>query len=85
MEGFSRHADLLTAAWKRAIGQYRNSEVIWQEGFLHIPEGVSLVWPDNGHGLIQDGATLRFHTPLFQGERRRTVSTSPVSSSRSLG
>ncbi len=117
---FISHPDLMTAAWKRAVGQYRNSEVIWtlgyrgqndspfwsddksapasdegrarvisaaiaaemgivraagrepifimnawseaskfaQEGFLHIPEGVGLVWLDNGQGLIQDGSRM---------------------------
>ena len=132
---FVSHADLLTAAWRRAVSQYRNSEVIWtvgyrgehdrpfwmddksapstdqeraqvidaaikteigivrdagrepafimnawqesskfaQEGFLHIPEGVSLVWPDNGHGLIQDGNTISrgqgvyYHTAMYDG------------------
>jgi hypothetical protein len=129
------HPDLLNAAWKRAVSQYRNAEVIWtvgyrgehdrpfwsddksapasdeerakvissaiesqvgivkaagrepvfimnawqesskyaQEGFLHIPEGVTLVWPDNGHGLIQDGDTISkgqgvyYHTAMYDG------------------
>jgi hypothetical protein len=132
---FTSHPDLLVAAWKRAVEQYRNSEVLWvvgyrgendrpfwdfdkgapstdeerarvigsaieaelaivrserrdpeffmnawqesakfiQEGALHIPEGVSIVWPDNGHGLIQDAKTISkgqgvyYHTAMYDG------------------
>jgi hypothetical protein len=130
---FTSHSDLLVAAWKRAVEQYRNSEVVWtvgyrgendrpfwdedksapstdeerarvigsaieaelaivrsekrnpeffmnawqesakfiQKGWLHIPEGVSIVWPDNGHGLIQDANTISkgqgvyYHTAMY--------------------
>jgi hypothetical protein len=143
---FISHADLLTAAWKRAVSQYRNSEVIWtvgyrgqhdrpfwaddksapsgdeerarvisaaieaemgivrsagrepvfimnawqessrfaQEGFLHIPEGVSLVWPDNGHGLIQDGGTISkgqgvyYHTAMYDGRSNHFTDRIPL-------
>lgn len=143
---FVSHADLLTAAWKRAVSQYRNSEIIWtlgyrgehdrpfwaddksappgeeerarvisaaieaemgivrsagrepifimnawqesarfaQEGFLHIPEGVSLVWPDNGHGLIQDGGTISkgqgvyYHTAMYDGRSNHFTDRIPL-------
>ena len=143
---FVRHADLLTAAWTRAVKQYQNSEIIWtvgyrgehdrpfwsddksapssdeerarvisaaieaemgivrsagrepifimnawqesskfaQEGFLHIPEGVSLVWPDNGHGLIQDGGTIGkgqgvyYHTAMYDGRSNHFTDRIPL-------
>src|SRR5208282_3264339 len=30
---FISHPDILTAAWKRAVSQYRNSEIIWTVGY----------------------------------------------------
>ena len=143
---FVSHADLLTAAWKRAVSQYRNSEIVWtvgyrgehdrpfwdddksapstdqeraqvinaameaqmgivraagrepifimnawqesskfvQEGFLHIPEGVSLVWPDNGHGLIQDGNTISkgqgvyYHTAMYDARSNHFTERVPL-------
>jgi hypothetical protein len=141
-----RHADLLIAAWKRAVSEYRNPEIIWtlgyrgehdrpfwdddksaptsdqeraqvinqaieaqigivrdagrepifimnaweessrfmQQGFLHIPEGVSLVWPDNGHGLIQDGNTIGkgqgvyYHTAMYDGRSNHFTEHVPL-------
>jgi hypothetical protein len=143
---FISHPDILTAAWKRAVSQYRNSEIIWtvgyrgqhdrpfwsddksapssdeerahvisaaieaemnivrsagrepiffmnawqessrfaQEGFLHIPEGVSLVWPDNGQGLIQDGNTISkgqgvyYHTAMMSGRSNHLTEGVPL-------
>ncbi|MGA3323613.1 MAG: glycosyl hydrolase 115 family protein, partial [Terriglobia bacterium] len=143
---FISHADILTAAWKRAVSQYRNSEIIWtvgyrgqhdrpfwtvdkdapssdeerarvistaieaqmavvrstvrepifimnawqesskfaQEGFLHLPEGVSLVWPDNGQGLIQDGGTISkgqgvyYHTAMISGRSNHFTEGIPL-------
>jgi hypothetical protein len=140
------HADLLIAAWKRAVSQYRNPEIIWtlgyrgehdrpfwdddksaptsdqkraqvinkaiedqigivraagrepnfimnawressrfmQQGFLHIPEGVSLVWPDNGHGLIQDGNTIGkgqgvyYHTAMLDSRSNHLTERVPL-------
>jgi hypothetical protein len=143
---FTSHPDLLVAAWKRAVGQYRNAEVIWtvgyrgehdrpfwdydrsapstdegraqviaaaieaemgivraqksspeffmnawqesarfvREGFLHIPEGVTLVWPDNGHGLIQDentigrGQGVYYHTAMYDGRSNHFTERIPL-------
>ena len=140
------HPDLLTAAWKRAVSEYRDPEIIWtvgyrgehdrpfwdddksapatdqeraqvinqameaqmaivraagrepnfimnawressqfvQQGFLHIPEGVSLVWPDNGHGLIQDGNTISkgqgvyYHTAMIDARSNHLTERVPV-------
>lgn len=30
-----------------------------QEGLLHLPEGITVVWPDDGRGMIQDGGRMR--------------------------
>lgn len=143
---FVSHADLLTAAYERAVSQYRDPEIIWtvgyrgehdrpfwaddksapttdqgraqvindaieaqmgivraagrepvfimnawqessrfaQEGFLHIPEGVSLVWPDNGHGLIQDGNTISqgqgvyYHTAMIDSRSNHLTERVPL-------
>ena len=143
---FVSHPDLLTAAWKRAVSQYRNPEIIWtlgyrgehdrpfwtddksaptsdreraevidkaiqtqmgivreagrepafimnawressqfaQAGLLHIPDGVSLVWPDNGHGLIQDGGTIGkgqgvyYHTAMLDSRSNHLTERVPL-------
>lgn len=38
-------------AWDEAVPLIR-------QGCLKLPEGVTLVWPDNGHGLIKDGGGI---------------------------
>jgi hypothetical protein len=38
-------------AWMEAVP-------LIQKGLLQLPEGVTLVWPDNGHGLIRDGGRI---------------------------
>ena len=38
-------------AWMEAVPLIR-------KGYLEIPDGVTLVWPDNGHGVIRDGGTI---------------------------
>jgi hypothetical protein len=38
-------------AWMEAVP-------LIQKGLLKLPEGVTLVWPDNGHGLIRDGGRI---------------------------
>ena len=143
---FVSHADLLTAAWKRAVSEYRDPEIIWtlgyrgqhdrpfwdddksapttdqeraqvinkvieaqmnvvraagrepifimnawqesskfaQEGFLQIPQGISLVWPDNGHGLIQDGNTISkgqgvyYHTAMLDSRSNHLTERVPL-------
>ena len=134
---FTSHPDLLAGAWRRAVKQYRNSEVVWtvgyrgqhdrpfweydqsapstdegrasviraaienemeivraedrnpvfamnawresakfvMEGLLRLPAGVTLVWPDNGHGLTR-GREYNRQRPgriLPHGDVRRTL------------
>ncbi|MBI5086036.1 MAG: glycosyl hydrolase 115 family protein [Acidobacteria bacterium] len=50
-------------AWMEAVP-------LIQQGLLTLPEGVTLVWPDNGHGLIRDagkiarGQGVYYHTAM---------------------
>ncbi len=41
----------LMNAWDEAVP-------LIQKGYLKIPAGVTLVWPDNGYGLIRDAAAI---------------------------
>ena len=58
-----RNPSFLMNAWEEAVP-------LIQGGFLRIPDGVMLVWPDNGHGLIRDGGRIRkgegvyYHTAM---------------------
>ena len=45
------HAQIVMNAWMEAARFIR-------EGLLKLPPGVTLVWPDDGHGMIQDGGDL---------------------------
>jgi hypothetical protein len=57
-------AQILMNAWREAA-------TFIHEGFLKIPNGVTLVWPDNGHGLLEDkgeigaGQGEYYHTAMF--------------------
>lgn len=58
------NAPIVMNAWREAAQFIR-------EGFLKTPEGVTLVWPDNGHGLIEDGGRIGpgegeyYHTAMY--------------------
>jgi hypothetical protein len=53
------------------MNAWREAAQFIREGFLHVPEGVTTVWPDNGHGLIEDGGRIGpgqgiyYHTAMF--------------------
>jgi hypothetical protein len=61
---FHPQAPVVMNAWQESSG-------FIHDGFLKIPDGVSLVWPDNGHGLIQDNGALAagegvyYHTAMY--------------------
>lgn len=44
-------AYMLMNAWQEAVPFLR-------KGLLKLPRGVTLVWPDNGHGIIRDEGTI---------------------------
>ena len=143
---FTSHPDLLVGAWRRAVKQYRNSEVVWtvgyrgehdrpfwdydksapstdegragviraaienemgivrsedrnaafamnawqesakfvREGFLRLPAGVTLVWPDNGHGILEDANTIGkgqgeyYHTAMYDGRSNHFTERVPL-------
>jgi hypothetical protein len=45
------HPELLMNAWREAA-------TFIHEGVLKIPDGVTLIWPDNGHGILQDKGAI---------------------------
>ncbi len=53
------------------MNAWREAAQFIHEGYLQVPEGVTLVWPDNGHGLIEDrgkiaaGQGVYYHTAMF--------------------
>jgi hypothetical protein len=58
------HAPIVLNAWAEAAGFIRS-------GLLKVPPGVTLVWPDDGHGAIQDGGEITkgegiyYHTSMI--------------------
>lgn len=57
------HPVFVMNAWDEAVGLLRS-------GALHVPQGVTLVWPDDGHGNIRDNGEIRagqgvyYHTAM---------------------
>ena len=58
---------------------------LMQEGFLHIPPEVSLVWADTGYGDMQDdgkvsaGQGMYFHVAMMNGNANQLSEMVPVS------
>jgi hypothetical protein len=56
--------EILMNAWREAA-------TFIHEGVLKIPDGVTLIWPDNGHGLLDDRGKIAagqgeyFHTAMY--------------------
>ena len=67
----------LMNAWMEAV------ELI-QKGVLRIPDGVTLVWPDNGHGLIRDAGTIArgqgvyYHTAMYNSHANQLTEMVPL-------
>src|SRR5579863_6378451 len=57
-------AEILMNAWREAA-------TFIHEGVLKIPDGVTLVWPDNGHGILDDRGKIAsgqgeyYHTAMY--------------------
>ena len=53
------------------LNAWREAATFIHEGFLKVPDGVSLIWPDNGHGLLEDHGAIAagqgeyYHTAMF--------------------
>jgi Glycosyl hydrolase family 115 len=53
------------------MNAWREAATFIHEGVLHIPDGVTLIWPDNGHGRLADRGKLAqgqgeyFHTAMY--------------------
>jgi hypothetical protein len=66
----------LMNAWMEAVP-------LIQQGLLKIPEGVTLVWPDNGHGLIRDegaisrGQGVYYHTAMYNSRANQLTEMVP--------
>jgi hypothetical protein len=58
------HPEFLMNAWREAA-------TFIHEGVLKIPDGVTLIWPDNGHGILQDKGAIAagqgeyYHTAMY--------------------
>jgi hypothetical protein len=53
------------------LNAWREAATFIHEGVLHVPDGVTLVWPDNGHGRLADRGKLAagqgeyYHTAMY--------------------
>jgi hypothetical protein len=72
-------------AWMEAVP-------LVQKGFLKIPDGITLVWPDGGNGLIRDeghiakGQGVYYHTAMLSGRHNQfTEMVSPDRIRREIG
>jgi hypothetical protein len=67
----------LMNAWQEAVPFLR-------KGVLRIPDGVTLVWPDNGHGLIEDGGAITrgqgvyYHTAMYNSKANQLTEAVPL-------
>jgi hypothetical protein len=67
----------LMNAWMEAVDLVRG-------GFLQIPDGVTLVWPDNGHGMIEDhgkiarGQGVYYHTAMHDFRANQLTERLPL-------
>ncbi len=67
----------LMNAWQEAVPFIR-------QGLLRIPDGVTLVWPDNGHGLIRDegsiakGQGVYYHTAMYNRRANQLTEMVPI-------
>jgi hypothetical protein len=67
----------LMNAWMEAVP-------LIQKGVLTLPEGVTLVWPDNGHGAIRDngkiakGQGVYYHTAMHDGLANQLTEMVPL-------
>ncbi|MGA8598912.1 MAG: glycosyl hydrolase 115 family protein, partial [Bryobacteraceae bacterium] len=66
------------------LNAWREAAKFIHEGFLKVPDGVTLVWPDNGHGLIEDegqigaGQGVYYHTAMFDNFSNHFTEMLPV-------
>lgn len=65
-------------AWMEAVGFLR-------EGHLKLPQDVTLVWPDNGHGILSDGGAIGrgqgvyYHTAMHDFRSNQLTERVPLS------
>ena len=64
VRGAHSHPEIFMNAWREAA-------TFIHAGVLKIPDGVTLIWPDNGHGLLDDKGTIAngqgeyYHTAMY--------------------
>lgn len=57
---------------------------LWQAGHIKVPDGVMIVWPDDGHGLVLDegrasfGHGIYYHTAMYDGIGSQLSEAVPV-------
>ena len=55
------------------LNAWAETSTFIHEGVLRVPDGVTLIWPDNGHGILQDRNMLAagqgeyYHSAMFDG------------------
>jgi len=72
-----RRPYFLMNAWMESVPLIR-------KGLLKIPPGVTLVWPDNGHGMIRDegdiaaGQGVYYHTAMYNSRANQLTEMVPL-------
>jgi hypothetical protein len=71
------NAYFLMNAWQESVPFIRS-------GLLKLPAGVTLVWPDNGHGILRDGGTIAkgqgvyYHTAMYNYRANQLTEMIPL-------
>ncbi|MEK7404340.1 MAG: glycosyl hydrolase 115 family protein [Acidobacteriota bacterium] len=72
-----RQPYFLMNAWQEAVPFIR-------QGLLRLPDGVTLVWPDNGHGVVRDegaigkGQGVYYHTAMYNSRANQLTEMIPL-------
>ena len=72
----ARQVEMVRSAHPEApiiANMWSEGAVLHHQGLIQLPDGVTLVWPDNGSGIIQDkgavkpGQGIYYHTAMLNG------------------
>jgi Glycosyl hydrolase family 115 len=72
------NADIISNLWMEGVEMYK-------QGHIKLPEGVTLVWPDDGtgiirdHGMVKAGQGTYYHTAMMDFHRNQLTEMVPPS------
>jgi len=86
-EAIDKQLELVRAERKEPyflMNAWMESVPFIRKGLLKLPPGVTLVWPDNGHGVIRDEGTIGkgqgvyYHTAMYNGIANQLTEMVPL-------